>query len=62
MFCEIQEHFLTAALTIPSDPWGSFFLFIFSVCKFTFLTSVNLQFGPHPPELFTSCNVWFSNL
>lgn len=53
---------------VPSDALLPSLLdpFDFSVCKFTFLTSVNLQFGPHPPEPFASCrersNVWFSNL
>lgn len=47
-------------------PCCGFLPFYFSVCKFTILTSGNLQFAPHPPEPFTSCrgtsNVWFSKL
>lgn len=55
-----------APLLFTGIPSCGFLPFYFSVCKFTFLTSVNLQFVPHPPEPFTSCrersNAWFSNL
>lgn len=55
-----------APLLFIAIPSCGFLPFYSSVCKFTFLTSMNLQFVPHPPEPFTSCrersNAWFSNL
>lgn len=55
-----------APLLFIAIPSCGFLPFYFSVCKFTFLASMNLQFVPHPPEPFTSCrersNAWFSNL
>lgn len=55
-----------APLLFIGIPSCGFLPFYFSVCKFTFLTSVNLQFVPQSPDPFTSCressNAWFSNL
>lgn len=45
----------TAPLLFIGIPSCGFLPFYFFVSKFTFLTSVNLQFGSCPPEPFTSC-------